>query len=311
MQPVNTIDRDLYILWNYVLRRTHKPFMASFKLTYRCNLTCDQCPFHTMADSQVLSSRHSGCCGPEFDRVIEMMDQMHTRGDRLVVFEGGEPMLWRDGVHTIHDVVAEARKRFFSVGMTTNGTLPLDVATDVLWVSIDGLRETHNRLRGGPIFDKVIANIRQSKHPRLYAHITINNQNAAEVPELVRFLAGIVRGITVQFYYPYNHQMDLFLDFDRREKLLEELIRMKRSGFPVLNSVTAMRAMQRNRWRCVDYLMDCANPDGSITQGCYLKSREDIDCALCGFSPHTEISLAHQGNLDAILAGVNIFFRHA
>jgi len=205
-------------------------------------------------------------------------------------------MLWRDGDYRVHDLVDYARRRFFSVGMTTNGTQSLDVATDVLWVSVDGLRETHNSLRGAPVFDQIMANVRASRHPRLYAHVTINSVNADEVPALIEFLNGIFRGITIQFYYPYDHKDDLFLNFDRREKLLDIIIAQKRSGMRVLNSTAALNALKRNTWVCRDDLIDNANPDGSMQQGCYLKGRADIDCKKCGFSPHTEISLACRGN---------------
>jgi len=266
-------------------------------LTYRCNLTCQQCPFYAMQAEDL-----------RFQQVLDILERLYQRGNRLIVLEGGEPLLWKVGTYSIHDVVAAAKKKFFSVGMTTNGTLPLDVAVDILWVSIDGLETTHNALRGAPIFTRIMDNIQRSHHPRLFAHITINSVNAAETPELIRFLRHKVRGITVQFYYPYNHQDELFLDFDRREKLLEEIIQLKRTGFPVLNSFAALQALKRNTWRCDDRLIDNANPDGSITQGCYLKNRADIDCSKCGFSPHTEISLACQVNLQSILAGHRIFF---
>ncbi len=146
-------------------------------------------------------------------------------------------MLWNDRDFTIHHVIQEANKLFLSTGMTTNGMLPLDVRTDILWVSIDGLRATHNRLRGANIFDRVMDNIRQSEHPKLFAHITINNQNYGEIPELIEFLSKETRGMTIQFFYPYNHQAGLFLPFDKREKLLEQIIQMKKNGYPILNSV--------------------------------------------------------------------------
>ncbi|MDO9086106.1 MAG: hypothetical protein Q7U53_07865 [Anaerolineaceae bacterium] len=285
-----------YLFYHYVLQRD-KPLLASFKLTYRCNLTCQQCPFYSMQSEEL-----------RFEQVQEILNRLYQRGNRLLVLEGGEPMLWKDGKSTIHDVVAAARKRFFSVGMTTNGTLPLDVAVDTLWVSLDGLRTTHNALRGAPIFDQVMKNITASRHPRLFAHITINSVNASEIPALIQFLQNKVRGMTVQFYYPYNQQDALFLDFERREILLSEIISMKREGYPILNSFAALKALKRNTWRCDDRLVDNANPDGSINQGCYLKNRADIDCEKCGFSPHTEISLACQANLQSILAGHKIFF---
>lgn len=284
-----------YILRNYVLTR-QKPFLSSFKLTYACNLRCQQCPFYNLTSVT-----------PSYEQACRILDGLYERGSRMVVFEGGEPLLWRDGAYRAHDLAVYARQRFFSVGMTTNGTFPLDVPADVLWVSIDGFRETHDALRGALIFDKVMANARASKHPRLFAHVTVNAVNAPEIPDLLRFLNDIFRGITLQFYYPYNHQDALFLDFDRRERLLEEVIRLKRIGVRVLNSDASLKALKRNTWTCRDALIDNANPDGTMQQGCYLKGRSDIDCARCGFSPHTEISLACQGNLQAIQAGMRIF----
>lgn len=284
-----------YILLNYVLNQ-RRPFLASFKLTYECNLRCQQCPFCRLETP-----------APTYEQACRILDHLYARGNRMLVLEGGEPMLWRDGSYRPHDVVAYARQRFFSVGMTTNGTLPLDVPTDVLWVSIDGFRDTHNYLRGAPIFDKVIHNARASTHPRLFAHVTVNSINAGEIPELLPFLNSVFRGITLQFYYPYNHQDALFLDFDRREKLLQQVIRLKQSGVRLLNSNASLNALKRNTWTCRDSLIDNANPDGSMQQGCYLKGRADIDCARCGFSPHTEISLACRGNLQAVQSGLRIF----
>jgi MoaA/NifB/PqqE/SkfB family radical SAM enzyme len=291
-----SIQHYPYLFYHYVLQRD-KPLLASFKLTYRCNLRCQQCPFYEMETEELT-----------FPQVKDILDRLYQRGNRLVVLEGGEPMMWKDSEFTIRDVVAEARKRFFSVGMTTNGTLPLDVAVDTLWVSIDGLEETHNQLRGAPIFSRIMENIGRSQHPRLFAHITINSINADEIPALIQFLQNKVKGITVQFYYPYNQKDELFLDFERRERLLEEIIQMKKTGYSILNSYAALKALKRNTWQCDDRLIDNANPDGKITQGCYLKNRADIDCSKCGFSPHTEISLACQANPQSILAGHKIFF---
>ena len=292
----HSIQHYPYLFYHYVLQRD-KPLLASFKLTYRCNLRCQQCPFYSMQAKELT-----------YPQVVDILDRLYQRGNRLVVLEGGEPMMWKDGDYSIHDVVAAARKRFFSVGMTTNGTFPLDVNVNTLWVSVDGLEKTHNELRDAPIFSKIMENIGRSQHPRLFAHITINSINADEIPDLIQFLQNKVKGITIQFYYPYNHKDELFLDFERRERLLEEIIQMKKAGYPILNSVAALKALKRNTWKCDDRLIDNANPDGSITQGCYLKNRADIDCSKCGFSPYTEISLACQANPQSILAGHKIFF---
>ncbi len=275
---------------------TRRPLLASYKLTYRCNLRCLQCPFPGYSAPD-----------PSFAEVCATLDRLYDRGDRIVIFEGGEPLLWRDGERTFSDVARYARQRFACVGATTNGTLPLDVETDILWVSLDGLEAMHNHLRGAQIFDTVMANIRAAHHPRLYAHITANAENHSQIPALMRAIAGEVKGITLQFYYPYGADDRLFLPWPERRVLLEEVMRLKREGFPVLNSFPALRALGGSRWRCQPYRIDCANPDGTLWNGCYLQGRTEVDCAKCGFSPYTEISLAFRGNPQAVLAGMKIF----
>lgn len=299
MGRISKLKRDSYVLKNYVLSKKKKPFLASFKLTYNCNLKCQQCPFHSMQSKDL-----------SFEDVKNVLNELYDRGNRIVVFEGGEPLLWKHDSYDIHDVVKAAKKKFFCVGMTTNGTLPLDVDTDILWVSIDGFKDTHNNLRNGNVFDQVMRNIEKSSHPKLFAHITINSRNYLEVPDLIKSFPDSIKGVTVQFYYPYNHKDDLFLEFDKREKLLEDIISLKEQGYNLLNSYSGLEAMKRNEWKCIDWLVDNANPDGSISNGCYLKGRADMDCSRCGFSPHVEISLAYKGNLNAIKAGINIFFEH-
>jgi Fe-coproporphyrin III synthase len=284
------------VFFRYLMTGRRRPFLASCKLTHRCNLRCQQCPFAGQAGQD-----------PAYQQVTGLLDQLHQRGDRVVIFEGGEPLLWRDGERGFADIAAYARTRFAVVGVTTNGTLPLDVPVDILWVSLDGFAETHNRLRGAAIFDRVIDNIHRSAHPRIYAHLTGNAQNHRELPDLARYLSPLVKGITVQFYYPYGGEDDLFLNWPERRALLETLLALQRQGVPILNSPAALRALMKNTWRCHPWRIDCTDPDGRVWQGCYVSGRGIVDCAKCGFSPYTEMSLAFQGNIPAIRAGLRIF----
>ncbi|MDX1777842.1 MAG: radical SAM protein, partial [Thermodesulfobacteriota bacterium] len=176
------------------------PLLAGFKITNRCNLECIHCPFWKRTSPELLT----------FDQIKQILQTLYRRGVRILILEGGEPSLWRDGNYTITDVVTYAKTLFFSVGMTTNGTVPLTVPTNTVWVSIDGLRETHNRIRDNS-FDRVIKHIQSSNHPNVYANITINGINYSEIPELVKFLFGKVKGITIQFHYPYEDNDTLTL----------------------------------------------------------------------------------------------------
>lgn len=272
-----------------------RPLLNGFKLTYRCNLNCAACPFW----------RHPRPDVP-YDVAVAAMDQLRADGVRLLILEGGEPFLWRDGPKRLEDLVVEAKRRFFSVSVVTNGTLPIETDADIVWVSMDGLRETHNALRGNS-FDRAVANVRASAHPKIFANITISARNWQEVPDLVRFLSDLTKGITIQFYYPFEGTDNLMLSTEQRDWALDQLMALKREGYPVLNSYATLRRLKRNTWRCHPWLISTTEPDGTITHGCYLRNRAAIHCEYCGFAAHAEISLAYDFNLQAIRAGQQIF----
>ena len=139
-------------------------------------------------------------------------------------------------------------------------------------------------------------------------NITINTRNYQEIPDLIRFFKDRVEGITVQFHYPYEGFDDpLVLSPDQRIEVLDRLLNLKASGYPLPNSNACFEALKRNEWKCHDWMLMNVESDGQINRGCYIKSRGPKECALCGFAAHTEISLAFDLNLESILAGYKIF----
>lgn len=116
------------------------PFFVGHKLTYNCNLRCKMCPFwkRTSVDSSL-----------EQEKAI--LKQVYNSGACGVAFEGGEPLLRRDLV----DILAYSRSLPLHTSLITNGTL-LEGRIDeiapyingVIYVSLDGLEETHDAVRG-------------------------------------------------------------------------------------------------------------------------------------------------------------------
>jgi MoaA/NifB/PqqE/SkfB family radical SAM enzyme len=273
-----------------------RPILAGLKVTHNCNLRCRHCPFWKKEKKSL-----------SFLQVKKSLRDLYNLGVRIVIIEGGEPFLWKDDGYDIRDVVKEAKKLFVSVGITTNGTFPLGIDSDVIWVSIDGLRETHNCIRGES-FDKIIDNIKNSAHPKIYAHMTVNKVNQRELSKTVEFLSDKVKGITIQFHYPYEDTNDeLLLSFKERSRVLDEFIKMKKDGFPVANSMACLEALKGNKWKCHQWMIASVDPDGKLTQGCYVKGRGNVSCDKCGFSTHTEISLAYSGGIESIQLGREIF----
>lgn len=277
-----------------------KPILAGYKITYNCNLRCIHCPYWRKEHPE-----------PTYVDATMTIKKMYDMGARILIFEGGEPLLWKDkrDNKNIIDLINYSKKLYFSVGITTNGTLKLtDIPSDVIWVSFDGLKETYNRLRGN-FFDKVIENIKNSNHKNLYVNITINKINADELEEMVKFISPLVKGITIQFHYPYGIEEDelLFIPLTERVEIIDKLIDLKKQGYPLIDSYECLNSMKDNSWICHDWMLVNANPDGSISQGCYLKNRGEIFCNMCGFAAHVEISKAFDLSLAAINVGRKIF----
>jgi len=272
-----------------------RPLLAGFKVTHRCNLRCPACPFWRRPLGDI-----------PYDVACAALDALYQAGVRLVIFEGGEPFLWRDGEHTLEDLVAACRGRFFAVGVTTNGTLPLRTSADMVWVSLDGPREVHDAYRGKS-YDRIMANIAAASHPRIMANVTINRLNWERIPDLVRGLQRVVRGITIQFAYPYVDGEDLTVAPDARRQVLDELTLLKHQGYPLLDSYGVLARLKENTWRCHDWLIANVEPDGSINYGCYLRERGDIDCRVCGFAAHAELSRAYDWDPAAIVCGRRVF----
>jgi MoaA/NifB/PqqE/SkfB family radical SAM enzyme len=272
------------------------PLLASFKLSYRCNLACLACPFHRRSREE---NAHMS-----WETAIKALDTLHRRGTQIVVFEGGEPFLWEDGDHSLHDLIGYAKRYFLRIAVTTNGTFPLDCSADAVWVSLDGLRETHDRLRSGS-FSRILKNLRSATHPRIMVHYTMNRENWRELTPLCTFLKTIpaVKGVTVQLFYPYDQgETPLALKRWERKLALENAIRLKKT-FPLINSTGVLRRMIDNTWSCRDDLLINVDPDGTITQGCYVKSRGEIHCRECGFTPVAEASGALNLMPGSLLAG--------
>jgi Fe-coproporphyrin III synthase len=275
------------------------PVLAGYKITHDCNLKCQHCPYWKRSGEQ-----------QDFDGVVETMQRLKQMGVKILILEGGEPLLWRDQKKSIRHVVDAARKLFPSVCMTTNGTLPWQaLPLDRVWVSLDGPARFHDAIRGPGVFSKVLRNLQRPGRSRPFVSTTVNTLNAESIPRLVTMLLGVVEGITIQFHYPYNGFPDpFFLPVSERGELLDQLILLKTLGYPVANSFRSLRELKQENWTCEDKLLANAEPDGAVLHGCYLKNRGPQECACCGFAAHNEMTLAFKGSLESIMTGARIFF---
>ena len=145
--------------------KTQPPVMVSFSVTRECNLRCKHCY------SQSVDSPHPNeLSTEEAKRVIgEIVDA----GARLIVFDGGEPLMRSD----IFDLIAHARKVGLRPLLGTNATLITpevahrlaEAGVRGLAISLDGAdSKSHDEFRGMEgSFDQAIAGIQNAREANI------------------------------------------------------------------------------------------------------------------------------------------------
>jgi len=123
--------------------RRWRPIYAVWEITLACDLACRHCGSRAGRDRpEELSS----------EECLDMVDQMAALGVREVSIIGGEAYLRDDWV----DIVRRIRERGMSALMTSGGRgitqerarAAAEAGLQSVSLSIDGMEETHDRLRG-------------------------------------------------------------------------------------------------------------------------------------------------------------------
>lgn len=139
------------------------PQLHIIHLTQRCNLGCTYC--HSAAIPLEANGRDLSV--ERAEKIAQYILQMPARNIG-VNFQGGEPTLMPDLIRQIMTTLVGASTKKIKASITTNGTLLTDEILSVLrefsisiTVSLDGPRETHNKIRvfrdGSGSFDAAIA----------------------------------------------------------------------------------------------------------------------------------------------------------
>ena len=168
---------------NPVARKPPGPVVI-WNLIRRCNLTCKHC-YSISADIDFPGELST----PE---VFGVMDDLRDFGVPVLILSGGEPLLRPD----IFEVSQRAKQKGFYVGLSTNGTLInedniadiADMDYDYVGISIDGIKETHDRFRQkAGAFDASMHAIRLCREAgiKVGMRFTPTQDNAHELPLLM------------------------------------------------------------------------------------------------------------------------------
>ena len=155
-----------------------------WNLIRRCNLACRHC-YSISADTNFPGELDTS-------EIFSVMEDLYSNHVRVLILSGGEPLLRPD----LYAIVRHAKAMGFYVGLSSNGTLieagniasVAGLGLDYLGVSLDGLRETHDRFRRkAGAFDASLAGIRLARDAgiKIGLRFTLTQGNAAELAALL------------------------------------------------------------------------------------------------------------------------------
>jgi len=265
-------------VWRFVVLRHPEPLIYGIAVTDRCNLSCRGC--HVS---------NTGRPDLTWEQLVDAMQNAWNRGFRELYFSGGEPMLWRDGEHTLENAILEAKRiGFFHVHVYTNGTLGLDIPADLVWVSMDGLPGTFERRRGDH-FKQVERAVRQGQCPKVAVIYVIDSHTADGIEPFllwVRETKFPVTGVMFYFHTPYYGRDGLFLITEQRAPIIDRLLGCIRAGLPVINSRAGLLALKSGDWPRRLPVAHVLDVDGEYV---CCRASDDV-CMDCGYAACTEIT---------------------
>jgi MoaA/NifB/PqqE/SkfB family radical SAM enzyme len=261
-----------------VVSHRERPWIGGIALNDRCNLRCHTC---------TVSNR--GIPDLTFDQVRHGLEELHHMGIRSLYLEGGEPLMWHDQGKGLEDVIDLARDTgFLFITLYTNGTFAVETGADVVFVSLDGLKENHEANRGR-CYDRIMSNIASSSHKKIFINYTITRKNEGDIERFCLAMASRknIKGTFFYFYTPYHGEDDLWLSQDEKKNIIIRLLDLKKRGFPILNSKPGLLSVARDSWRRPNGLA-YLYADGRMYRCCRAVDQEEI-CMQCGYLGFTEI----------------------
>ena len=152
--------------------------------TRRCNLRCLHCYSFSAPEERDQLSAQS---------LHDVLDDAAALGYKVASFSGGEPVLH----HHLGQLLVRAKELGFRTTVTSNGMLldekrmtMLTGYTDVLAISLDGVPESHNRMRASnEAFERMQANLERIRQSGItFGFIfTLTQYNVNEIDWVARF----------------------------------------------------------------------------------------------------------------------------
>ena len=274
-----------------ILFKKKDPILGTIILTDKCNLHCKHCSVNNL----------TAVVHP-YSQIKDEMRHLFDMGIRILFFCGGETFLWKDGDHTLRDLVIEAKEMgFLIVNVVTNGTFPIDLPeADLILLSLDGDRERHNIIRGDT-YDTIMKNIDKSTKNNICLYMAINQINKDCVKDVCRVARDTknIKAVSFNFHTPYPDTKELALSKEEKKKCCDDIVEMMKEGVPVFNLKSAFPYLINNSFPTPCY--QCVVMENGKLSTCGRCIDVPGLCDQCGYFFVAEYTLLFRGNIKIIL----------
>lgn len=189
---------ELTLMKNHIEqeRQRHTLVDLFWECTLSCNAKCKHC------GSSAEDKKYDGeLTTEEIKTAFKQIANDMKASKILINVTGGEPLVRKDLCEVMEYATCELG---FHWGMTTNGILLNDeniaklkkANMETISISIDGLRETHDKFRGVPgSYDIIINNIKKLKEAGFVKHLQVttvfHKENINQLNELYEIMLGL------------------------------------------------------------------------------------------------------------------------
>ena len=299
-------------LWQMRIKK--RPFVLSHGISARCNMSCRFCEYWKTPGKEMSTPQ-----------VYKMLDEAQDFGIGVYNAWTVEPLLRED----LPDILGHAKSLDLTTSLITNGLLlkkrvkDLD-NLDLLSVSVDGIK-SYRELRGVDL-DIIIEGIRtaQKAGHEILMNCVISGRNLSELEDLVHLAESLGCWISFEPMHESSGIDDsvwkhmAIRDVSAYEKAVKRLIELKKSGSPIINSLTYLEMILdlEPRFKChaADIILHVASdgtagtcrvhqePLGNVCNGlartweASIKKRREIagKCDGCLFFGYVENSLLYE-----------------
>ena len=234
------------------------------KITRRCNYQCKFCTVWRTKPYGELSTQDA----------LKLVRDIADLGVVFVCIEGGEPLMRED----LHLVLKECKDHGIYTDIVTNGSLlppradEVSKQCDCITISLDGIGEAHDELRGVPgAFDRAVKAIGSVKgKTRVFVNSVITKTNYQNVGKIADFATenGIYASFSPVTYFAGAE--DLRLTGDEFKSVMARLSELKREGKNIFVSEAYLRHCQTSEnLECIAWKAYIStDPLGRVTLPC-------------------------------------------